>query len=381
MVSRRERIRGVFRGDPSPVPPVCIRMDLWFNHARELDLLPSEIKGLTLEQIEDSLGFCRSARYRAKARLEFPEGWITRDSSNDETVTSFCLPGVTLRKRERLTPEQRLASMRPFVTKYPIQTASDCKAFLCAIEHASLEADVDGFEEYDWQVGDAGLPLLIIGPCPAHYVMQELTGYEMFFYAMRDYPDTLNALIDTLETRFRKELWERVVTSSAELILHGEHFSDTMTPKPIFREHFLPYFSEFNCRAHAVGKKVLWHADAGMGTLLELVMEAGFDGADCLATAPLVQQTIEDYDRAWQGRIVCWGGIPGTLFDPAVSHRDFVNHIEHLRQYTADRRGFLTGASDNVLPGAEWERTKILSERFSRTQASNQNQSKGATAS
>jgi hypothetical protein len=102
-----------------------------------------------------------------------------------------------------------------------------------------------------------------------------------------------------------------------------------------------------------------------MGTLLEDVLEAGFDGADCLATAPLVPQTIDDYYKAWQGRIVCWGGLPSTILDPSYPREQFTRHIEQLRRFTAGKAGFIIGASDNVMPGVEWERILAVRDAFS----------------
>jgi len=343
-----------------------MRMDLWHRHAREARLLPAGIQEKDLDEIEDLLGFCRSARYRAGVSFEFPEGWVRRFSEGDTTVTQYRLPGATLTKVYRVTGDQAAAGMRGQVIRHPVTTEPECHRFLESLEHATLAADLDGFDAYDRRVGESGLPVLILGPSPAHYVMLEIMGYEAFYLAMHDFPDTLDALVRRLEQRFEAELWDRALRTGAELILHGTHFSDAMTPEPIFRRYLLPYFERFIPCAHAAGKRVLWHADAGMGTLLGLVLESGFDGADCLATAPLVAETIEDYDRAWKGRIVCWGGIPGTLFDARYPRDSFLDHASHLRQYTAGRAGFIIGASDNLLPGAEWERILTVSEVFRR---------------
>jgi len=352
-------------------------MDLWYQHAKETGRIPAEVVALTTDEIEDRLGFCRSARYRTRVRLEFPEGWVAQHQSGGETVTTFSFPEGKLGKREGITPEQIRAGMAPIVREYPISSEEDCRVFLGALEKASVAADTAGFAAYDEAVGDAGIPLLILGPCPAHFVMLELTGYETFFYGTTDFPGPLHELIRTIDRLFRDRIWDRAMGTGAELILHGTHFSDSMTPRPLFERYFLPYFAEFNGRAHGAGKRVLWHADAGMGTFLDLVLEAGFDGADCLATVPLVAETIEDYDRAWRGRIVCWGGVPGTLFNPEGPLRDFVEHIEHLRDYTAGRSGFIIGTSDNLLPGAEWERVKLLGDTFAPASAERRNQEMG----
>lgn len=345
-------------------PPVSVRLDIWHAHAAGTGALPAEIAGMAVEQVEDYLGFCRSARYRTRLRLEFPLTQTAISTAGDCTVTRWRLPGGTLERVFRHTREEKLAGMSGQIAKYPAESEEDCRVLLDALPEAVIAADFDGFDSFDSSTGDAGLPVLILGPCPLDYVMIELMGYENFFYAMADYPDLLDALIKALESKFRTQIWPRAFASNAELLLHGTHFSDATTPPPIFRKYILPYFSDFNRSAQAVGKRVLWHADAGMGLLLQDVVEAGFDGADCLATSPLVPQTIEDYWNAWGGRIVCWGGMPGTVFQPEFPEAEFRRLLDRLRRFTLNKPGFIIGASDNVMPGALWQRILAVRDAF-----------------
>lgn len=358
--TRRSRMQAAFAGIVQSVPPVSIRMDLWHRDAVSRGLLPDEVTGCSVEQIEDRLGFCRSARYRTRPRLVFPEGWVDETDVGGERRTRYHLPGAVLEQIEITTADQARAGMRGTIVKYPVADAAGCRALLDALAQATIAADVDGFAAFDRDVGDAGLPLLILGSCPAHTLMLEWCGYEHFFYAMADCPDLLTHLIDTLALLFRRDLWAPALHTDAELILHGNHFADATTPPPLFRRYFLPYFQAFNAKAHATGKRVLWHADAGMGTLLDLVVDAGFDGADCLATAPLVPQTLEDYDRAWRGRLVCWGGLPSILFDPEFPETEFHDYLRRILALTREKRGFILGASDNVMPGARWDRLRAV---------------------
>jgi hypothetical protein len=363
MDTRRSTIRQVFEGRALEVPPVSVRLDIWHTHAVNTGTLPAELAGLTAEGVEDYLGFCRSARYRTQIHLDLP-GRASERCDGDRKTIIWQLPGRVLEKSIRHTHEERLAGMSGQIVKYPVSTEAECRALTAALDHAALEADFDGFDEFDAETGDAGLPMLILGPCPTDYVMLELMGYESFFYALADYPDALDRLIGRLEELFRAEIWPRAFASSSELILHGAHFSDATTPPSIFRKYILPYFREFNAAAHDAGKRVLWHADAGMGLLLNDVLEAGFDGADCLATAPLVPQTFEDYYDVWKDRIVCWGGLPGIIFNPEFAEQDFTAYLSYLRDFTNGKPGIIIGASDNVMPGALWERVLVVRDAF-----------------
>ena len=115
---------------------------------------------------------------------------------------------------------------------------------------------------------------------------------------------------------------------------------------------------------HERDKKVLFHSDADLGNLAPLMLKAGFDGADCLATQPLVRETISDYISAWSGEIVCWGGLPSTIFDPYFPMVEFRTYVDNLKEVTKGLSGIIIGASDNVMPGSEWEKLLYVQEAF-----------------
>lgn len=354
----------MFEGSVPQTPPVSMRLDIWHAHAANTGSLPGEIRGMSVEQVEDLLGFCRSARYRTNLRLAFPRERTETFEENGAAVTRWRLPGGTLEKAVRRTREEELAGMLGQTVKYPVANEADCRILLDALPDAALEADFEGFGELCRRTGDAGLPMLILGPCPLGLLMTGLMGYENFFYALADCPGLVDGLLGALEEKFREQAWPGAFASGAELILHGAHFSDAATPPPLFEKYILPYFRRFNREAHSAGARVLWHADAAMRLLLKGVLEAGFDGADCLATAPLVPQTIEECWNAWGGRIVCWGGLPGTVFQPEFPEDGFRKHLARLREFALGRRGIIIGASDNVMPGALWERILAVRDAF-----------------
>jgi hypothetical protein len=341
-----------------------MRLDIWHAHAKNAGLLPAEVAGLDVEEVEDLLGFCRSARYRPCPRFVFPDGWVREEADGSMLTTIYNFPGGELRKVLHHSPEEKRSGLRGHLVRYPIQTESDCRAYLDALDAATLHLSIEGYGDFDRRTGERGLPMLILGPCPGNQVMLELMGYENFYYANADYPDLLGALIRKIGRRFRAEVWPAAFQSGAELLLHGEHFSDTNYPPALFEKHFLPYLAEFASEAHACGRYVLWHADAAMGSLKKYALDARVDGADCLATWPLVPHTLEEYHEAWQGRVVCWGGLPSVVFQPEYPADTFERGLRHLREFTSGKAGIIVGVSDNVMPGALWERILAVRDAF-----------------
>jgi len=360
-ITRREAMTAVFEGRPLDKLPVSVRLDLWHKDLVSSGCVPKAITGLSQEEVEDYLGFARAARYRKSQPAFRFRSWEERAvTDGDVTRHEYVFPERVLAKETARSAEMVRQGIKGHALSYPLKERADYDVMIAHMEDAYLDFDLQGFCELDEATGDAGLPLLILGSCPAHGLMLGWAGYENFYYHRADFGETVDLLIEQRERIYRRDLWPALRDSPAYLILHGVHFNTQMTPPPVFERYFLPYFREFNQAMHEFGKKVLFHADAEMGGLVRHVMEAGFDGADCLATAPLVPQRLEDFLEAWQGKIVCWGGLPSILFDPSFPMSSFGKYVSHMIDLVRKRNDFIFGASDNVMPGAEWQRLLFL---------------------
>jgi hypothetical protein len=225
------------------------------------------------------------------------------------------------------------------------------------------ETDSPAFEAFDREVGGAGMPVLIVGPCPFHRIAIEYAGYENFFLHLADFPDRVDALVRVMEQRY-EDLWEDVEDTSAELVLHGAHWSGAMTPPPLFRRYMLPYFERFTDRMRRAGKRCAFHADADLSGLLDACLETGMDVADCFACDPLVPLTLEETRRAWDDRIAVWGAVPSTILTPECSERQFRAALDRILREVSDGRAFIAGVSDNLMPGSVYSRIEEVARRF-----------------
>ena len=361
-MTHRERILAVLTGDPIDRTPVSIRLNIWHHNAAIEGTLPAQLREMRQEEVEDSLGFARAARRSSQTDFEFRNGETVTELRGPETTTECRLPQGKLTKVIRRTDEMIRQGVAAYTLKHPLETRDDYDVLIAALEEAQVSLDEAGFRKLDADTGERGLPMLIVGACPAHKVMLKLAGYENFYYHQCDFPDRTDALIAAIDEVFRRDLWPALTRSSARLVLHGTHFSSQMTPRPLFEKYFLPYFQDFNALMREHGKLVCWHADADAGQLLQHVLEAGFDCADCLATTPLVDETLEGYFAAWQGKMKCWGGLPSIIFNPDYPRPDYERYVDRIAELVRDRNDFIFGASDNVMPGAEWERLEYLAE-------------------
>jgi hypothetical protein len=356
----QNHIKEVFNGNKVSPAPVSIRFDLWLEHARNNALEPEVLHGLSYEEAEDYLGFRRTARFRSAPKLDFGN-FNPKIVEDPEKITEhYKCAGRTLRRVTHCGD----SGLKGHITEYPIKDAEDCQVFLKMLEAARITNDNTGLLEMIEDTADKGWVAYIINSCPAHKIMLDWIGYENFFYLNYDIPELIAQLIRSLELLYRRDLWPVAKNSPTGLIIHGNHFSGAMTPKPLFMQYFMPYFVEFNALMHSVGKKVIFHSDADLGELMSEIPAAGFDGADCLATEPLVTASMEDYIQCWGDKLVYWGGLPSVLFDKSYLFNDFKEYVKQLRKLSEIQKGIIIGASDNVMPCGEWRRLEYISEVF-----------------
>ena len=308
----------------------------------------------------------RSARFAGFHQLIWDAVALPDNTESDRTLRQLALHGRVLQQVSVRTQAQERAGMTGHITEHLLKTAADYRTMTAAWETARWQVDHNGLNAFAREVGDAGVPMIILGPCPVHKIMLEYAGYENFYLHLADFPDTVETLLRVMEKRYEK-LWREVAQSTAEIVLHGAHWSTDMTPPPVFRRFFLPYFQRFSAAMHRAGKQCVFHADADLSGLTGEVLATGMDVADCFACAPLVKLTLREARQAWADRVIIWGGIPSTILMPSCPVETFRRVLSEFLLEAADGRAVIAGVSDNVMPGSVYERIVEMTRRVLET--------------
>ncbi len=345
------------------MPTVC-RLDLWYR-ARELDgRWPVGTSGKSLEQMQLDLGMGLSSRagkvyqtrFRAPVRYE-------RIVEGEDLKERWETPLGSLQRLSNWDPHEAALGMQPRITQYPIRAAEDYGLFQFIVRHMEFVADHQSFVSYDRAIGDNGLPMVILGPNPAHWLMLWWTGYESAYYQIADDPGPFDDAVVAAEQTFRS-MWPIVAESPCQLVMHGVNFDSSTTPPNLFRRYFLPYLKQFNHAMHQAGKWTAFHADGDMSQLLDLAVEAGYEVADCFASAPLVRCRLEDALTAWRGKIAIWGGIPSPLLEPTCDRKLFHRHLHAVQASLSHADRFIAGISDQAMPDACYDRIAEIASFF-----------------
>ncbi|MCL5019963.1 MAG: hypothetical protein M1426_05825 [Patescibacteria group bacterium] len=246
-------------------------------------------------------------------------------------------------------------------TEYPVKSVEDIPAVEYIITHTDFEPDYETYYDYEKAVGEDGFPMVVAGLDPFHEILLRYTGYEFGYVLLHTHHREFEKLLSVITQKFA-ERDEVILSSPAQLICIGQHFDGQMTPPPVFKKYFLPYYQKLADQLHAHGKKLACHADADLTGLLELVMESGFDMAECYTCAPMVSCTLKETRRIWGKKVIIFGGIPSTLLTSAISESEFRRYIDNLFKTIAPGDAIILGIGDNVMPEAIWDRFLYLNE-------------------
>jgi hypothetical protein len=285
--------------------------------------------------------------------------WCEQNELYDEWRTST----GALRMTRRFGKHDRERGMQPMICEFPIKTLDDYVIYEEVMSHRVYEPTYDGYRAYDAGLGDLGLPLVILHEIPVHDLMLNWVGYQNCYLHLADAPEVVERAIASANEKYR-EMWEVVANAPCELVMHGIHFDTSITPVPVFEKYFLPYLKAFNERMHQEGKWTAFHGDSNLSQLLDLVIEAGYDVADCLATEPLVDCSFQKIRDKWGNKITIWGGLPSTLLEPTYSDRDLQKHLEMVRESIAPGRHFICGIADQAMPTSLYGRIKQMAGFF-----------------
>jgi hypothetical protein len=254
---------------------------------------------------------------------------------------------------------------RSIQVEHPVKTERDYDAAIYLVEHTKLIPMYDAYEACEQQVGTDGVVLAWTRMCPAHLLMREYTGYEKFYYELQDHPAQVEKLLTALTT-LGEELQRIAVESPAVIVQHDGNYDGQLTPPPIYRKYFLPFFQQFAAKLHATGKLFATHADGHNEGLLELLEESGFDIIEAFTPPPMTRVSIENARRVWGNRLAIWGGLAAVVFSDYYPWSEFEDHVYAALESTKTANRLVLGVGDNIPVDGSLERILFVRDAVAR---------------
>lgn len=359
-MTHRERALAAMQGKPVDHIPFIARMDLWYEYHRNGGTLPERYRNMSLWDFQRDLGvgiFGFGAWGDSFFRLVHHKTEVTKETVEGATVTTYETPFGTFTCRDRMAEELKDAAGTGARIEYPFKNEKDYDALQFFFENTEVVDNREAYADYIADIGTDGLALPWTGHLPAHQLMIYIMGYQGFYFEAADNPVRLDTLVQAL-TEQQRQILELAADSPVQAIEVGGNYDEEMTPPPVFKKYFTPFYREAR-QILARGDKILVaHGDGEMSGLLECLRDCGIQVVEALTPKPMTTIDIAETRKLWADDIALWGGLASVNLTEAFSEEEFERSLEDLFKAVAPGDRFILGFGDNVPTDALFHRVQ-----------------------
>lgn len=189
-----------------------------------------------------------------------------------------------------------------------------------------------------------------------------LAGMENLMIQMFDDPAFVHALA-RMATDFNLETLDMVIDAGADVLIVEDDIADKNFPliaPDQFRTFVEPYNRELVEKAHAAGLKVVRHSDGNLWPLMDILLDAGYDGLN-----PLEPQAGMDLKKvkAYCGDRICLiGNIDCIELLPNGTPAEVEAAVIRAIEDAGEGGGFILSDSNSLHPGVNPENCIALFE-------------------
>ncbi len=362
-MTNRERLLTIMNGGMPDRIPWIPRLLLWHNAHTNQGTLQTKFEGLSLREVEVTLGMGNPARGgRVFEQTQGGDVEVTNRREGRSILTTYRTPAGTVETRRQTSEALESAGIGALEVEHMIKGPEDYAAVEYLITHAEYAPTYEAYNAYESEVGEDGYPLVATGDCPFHHFLQHYAGYQTGYYHLYDHTDKVEHLLRMMEDVERERMWPLVADSPARLILNGVHFDSTITPPPMFERYITPYYKDLSALLHDRGKTLSMHADNDSRLILDHIRDAGFDMAETFTTQPQATCTLDDARSAWGDDVIIWGAVPSVILEDSYSLEAFESYMRGIFRTAAPGRAFILGVADNIMPHARLDRLERIAE-------------------
>lgn len=399
MMTHRERILKVARGEMVDKIPWVPRIDLWHNANELAGTLPKKYRDLTVEEIHrreewplhkmipeylkpenpEDIVHRAIGLYRLK---EFPYDFefssdvdinVEYKDDGDEYMTyvEYHTPVGMVWVRHGYTAEMRQSGASiTWVKNSAIKKPEDYRVLAHIFGNLKLKPAYERFLKWKSLVGEDGIAvgqgLGIACSSPLHFIQKTFIGATDFYYHYHDYQKEMSELAEALENTFNQLLLV-LADSPADAILWSANVDDMVTYPTYFEKEILPWCQKASDMLRPKRILLVMHPDGENRGLMDLIPECGIDIADAVTPYPMTKVTIDEYYDRWcrTDKLTIHGGIPEImLLEESTTQDDLKAYLDHMFKVITPGKRLIASIGDTTPPNAEFERLLYIGERF-----------------
>ncbi len=391
MMTHKQRILNVMRGEMVDVIPFVPRLDLWWLANATGGTLPEQFAGMMPDDISKKYDWAAyhmvpnfadisgpaDILHRSIGLFNFKQSVFRWEFSHDvhvetedkdgQQVVTYHTPLGSVRTVGGLTEAAKKAgSSLGWVQEHAIKTPGDYQIIGYVFEHLQVFPQYEAGRQYIDKVGDSGVAAVggpSLGASPMHLIQKELMNSTKFFYEYKDNYKQVRELSEKIGVYYDKVL-DVVAGSPAEVVLWGGNYDDMLTYPPYFEKEILPWLKKASQVLKSKGKIVATHTDGENYGLMELIKNCGADVAESVTPYPMTKVKIGEYYKRWRDTLTIMGGIPeSVLSEETASDAEFEAFLDDLFKAIVPGDKIILGTADSTPPKAKFERLIRIGER------------------
>lgn len=399
MMTHRERLLKVARGELVDKIPWVPRIDLWHNAHDLAGTLPEKYRGLSVEEIHrkegwplhkvvpeylkpdnpDDIIHRAIGLYRLK---EFPYDFefssdvdikVAYENAGGESMThvEYHTPVGMVSVRHGITEEMKKSGASiTWVKETAIKNPEDYRTLAHIFGNLKLKPAYERFKTWKESVGEDGIAVgqgLGIGcSSPMHFIQKTLIGATNFYYHYHDHHAEMQLLSEALANAY-DQLISVLMDSPADAVLWSANVDDMITYPSYFEKEILPWCRKASEALRPNGILMIMHPDGENRGLMDLIPESGMDIADAVTPYPMTKVTIDEYYDRWcrSDKLTIQGGIPEImLLEESTSWDDLKEYLNHLFQVISPGKRLIASIGDTSPPKTDFDRLLYIGERF-----------------
>jgi corrinoid protein of di/trimethylamine methyltransferase len=399
MMTHRQRLLKVAKGEMVDRIPWVPRIDLWHNANELAGTLPKKYRGLTVEEIHRKQGWPLHKMIPEYLKPEKPEDIIHRaiglyrlkefpydfefpsdveidveyEEEGDEYMThvEYHTPMGMVSVKHGYTAEmKRSGASVTWVKEHAIKGPKDYRVLAHLFGNLKLTPAYERFLRWKEYVGDDGIAvgqgLGIACTSPIHFIQKTLIGATDFYLHYNDYQKEMRELAEALANAY-DQLIGVLADSPADAILWSANVDDMITYPSLYEKEFLPWCRKAAKALHARGILLITHPDGENRGLMDLIAQSGMDIADAVTPYPMTKVTIDEYYDRWcrTDMLTIHGGIPEIfLLEDSTTRDELKAYLDHLFKVIAPGKRIIASIGDTTPPSADFDRLLYIAERF-----------------
>jgi hypothetical protein len=199
--------------------------------------------------------------------------------------------------------------------KYPVTSLKEVNIYRQIWESAQFipHDDIQVYDNVNAIIGEDGIVTRFWGPSTIPRLLEYDMGVINFYYQLKDYPQEMEALINTIHERELKA-FEILAKGPCDVIILCENTSSFYISPEVYRKYNGPHVRDFVDIVHSEGKIAIIHMCGHVKNLLDKIKDTGLDGIHALTPSPTGDTAFELALDVLGEDIIIIGVLDPTIF-------------------------------------------------------------------